>query len=124
MKSATVKDFSFILTGLLTQYDQKESMREMRRGGGSNIYRLGILLKEAQEAQGEAASAGLLNRDDAEAIEMYRGILQEHFIYERGQFALSALRQLDKKMIAWVQSGKLPTYGKLRDNPGWARVFG
>lgn len=126
MKSARVQDFSFILTGLLTQYDQKESLREMKRGGRSNIYRLGLLLKAAQDAEDHAKKARIWERDDGAAIASYRDILELHFIYERGEFALSALRQLDKKMKAWVEQGKLPMYGtaRRRDNPGWAKVFG
>lgn len=125
MQTARVKDFSLILTGLLTQYDQKESLREMKRGGRSNIYRLGHLLKAAQEAEDVAKRVGIWERDDGQAIADYRYILSKHFIFERGAWALSPLRQLDKQMGAWVASGKLPTYGKLRSNPApWARVFG
>jgi hypothetical protein len=38
---------------------------------------------------------------------------------------LSPLRQLHKRMKAWVEEGKLPKYGTVRDNPQpWAKVFG
>lgn len=117
MKTARVKDFAFILVGLLTQYDQKESLREMKRGGHPNIYRIGHLLKAAQEAEDDAKHVGIWERDGGQAIADYRYILSKHFLFERGAWALSPLRQLDKQMGAWVASGKLPTYGKLRANP-------
>ena len=132
MKSARVRDFAFILVGLLTQYDQKEGLRELKRGGRENIYRLGHLLKAADKAEVAAKRAGIWERDDHQAIVDYRYILQKYFIYEYGplhrgvsrgqQFALSPLRQLDKKMKAWIEHDKLPTYGKLRSNP-WEAVF-
>lgn len=124
MQSARVKDFAFILVGLLTQHDQKEELRELKRGERANIYRLGRYLKAAQTAEDHAKKAGIWERDDETAIKTYRNILSQHFIYERGAWALSPLRQLDKQMIAWVTSGKLPKYGKLRANPAWMRVFG
>lgn len=117
MNTARVKDFSLILTSLLTQYDQKESLREMKRGGRPNIYRLGHLLKAAQETEDVAKHVGIWERSDGQAIADYRYLLQQHFIFERGQFALSPLRQLDKQMGAWVAGGKLPKYGKLKTNP-------
>lgn len=124
MKTARVKDFAFILVGLLTQHDQKEGLREMKRSGRVNIYRIGHYLKAAQAAEDHAKKAGIWERDDPRAINQYQAILQQHFIYERGAWALSPLRQLDKQMIAWVADGKLPKYGKLRTNPAWMRVFG
>lgn len=136
MKTARVRDFSIILAGLLTQYDQKESLREMRRGGSPNIFRLGHYLKAAQAAEDAAKAAGIWERDDPTAITVYHEILTRHFIWERGQFALAPLRQLKRQMDAWVEKGKLPKYGKLdpraaprwpgedKDNPSWAKVFG
>jgi len=120
VKSARVKDFAFILVGLLTQHDQKVSARER----SPNIYRLGHYLKAAQTAEDHAKRAEVWERDDKEAIDYYTAILRKHFIWEGGQFALVPLRQLDKQMIAWVTDGKPPKYGKLRANPAWMRVFG
>lgn len=117
MTSARVRDFAFILTGLLTQYDLKESAREVKRSGQSNVYRLGHLLEAAQGAESEAAERGILDRDDPEAIQAYREILKKYFIHERGRFALPPLRQLEKRMDAWVEQGKLPKYGTARSNP-------
>jgi hypothetical protein len=136
MKSARVQDFAFILVGLLTQYDQKESLREMKRGGRANIYRLGHYLKAAQSAEDAAKAVGIWERDDRQAIAAYTELLRQHFIWEGGQFALVPVRQLDRQMRAWVEQGKLPKYGKLdpraparwpsddKDNPAWAKVFG
>lgn len=141
-KDATVGTFSIILTGLLTQYDIAESKREIKRGGRSNIYRLGHLLKAAQDAEAEVSS--MRNRSDAEAIKAYRAALSRHFVFEtprRGvdpEFTLSPLRKLDKMMSAWLTVGKLPHYpmSKLRANqsmapthmhmmrPAWKAVFG
>ena len=133
MKTARVRDFSLILTGLLTQYDQKESLREMKRGGRPNIYRLGHYFKAAQGAEDAAKAVGIWERDDRQAIAAYTEILRQHFIWEGGQFALVPVRQLDRQMRAWVEQGKLPKYGKLapgsamrwqdKDNPAWTKVF-
>jgi hypothetical protein len=126
MQTARVQDFAFILTGLLTQYDQKESLREMKRGGRSNIYRLGHLLEAAQKAEDDAKVAGIWERDDREALERYLEILRKRFIYQYGKWALSPLAQLEKRVRAWLDEGKLPKYGTVkRDNPQpWAKVFG
>jgi len=127
MNRARVQDFSLILTGLLTDYDRKEMMREIKRRHPTNPYRLGHLLKAAQDAEERAKRAGIWERDDPEAIMTYLMILKEHFIYERGQFALAPLRQLEKRMRDWVDKGKLPKYGTARANPGapsWTKVFG
>jgi len=131
MKSARVRDFHTILIGLLTQYDQKESLREMKRGGRSNIYRLGHYLEAAEKVEDKAKWKGveIWDRDDANAIQTYRNLLTQSFIFEspnrytEPQFALSPLRQLDKRMKAWTEQGKLPKYGTVRDNP-WEKVFG
>lgn len=110
----SIRHFSLILTGLLTQYDMAEEKRELKRGGRCNIYRLGHLLKVAQEADDIVAS--IADHSDAPAIEAYRVALQEHFIYESpsrrapAEFALSPLRKLDKMMREWVETGKRPKY--------------
>lgn len=140
MKTARVQDFHTILIGLLTQYDQKESLREMRRGGRPNIYRLGHYLKAAEGAEQAAKAVGIWNRDDITAISAYQELLAQRFIFEgaRGkkEFALAPVRQLHRQMKAWVERGKLPKYGKLdpraparwpgedKDNPAWTKVFG
>jgi hypothetical protein len=125
MKSARVRDFHTILIGLLTQYDMAESRRELKRRQSPNIYRLGHLFKASQEAEDHAKKLGIWERDDKEAVERLIEVLKLHFIYERGQFSLSPLRQLEKRMKAWTEQGKLPKYGTVRDNPQpWAKVFG
>lgn len=121
---ARVQDFSLILTGLLTDYDRKEMVREIKRRVPSNPYRLGHLLRAAEESADEAKKEGIWERDDEQAIKEYLSILKHFFIYERGQFALPPLRQLEKRMYAWIVDGKLPKYGTARANPTWARVFG
>lgn len=117
MKSARVQDFHTILIGLLTQYDQRTSAAELKRSGRENIYRLGHLLKAAEGAEDSAKRLGIWSLDSAAALGDYRVILREHFIFENGRFALSPLNQLDKKILAWADQGKLPHYGKLRENP-------
>lgn len=136
MKTARVKDFSLILTGLLTQYDQKESLREMRRGGRPNIYRLGNYLRGVEKAEEQAKRAKIWDSDAPSDVLTYRDILKGSFIYEGGRFALAPVRQLERQVIAWVEQGKLPKYGKLeprsparwpgedKDNPAWTKVFG
>lgn len=124
MKSARVADFHTILIGLLTQYDAKESQRELDRRGRSNIYRLGHLFKAAEEVEKKSKSFGIWERDDVNALMAYHHYLTQHFIYSGKGFALAPLRQLDKKIDAWLDRGKLPTYGKLRANPTWTKVFG
>ena len=127
MTRARVQDFSLILTGLLTDWDRKEMVREIKRRHPTNPYRLGHLLGAAQRADEHAKKLGIWDRDDPEAVMTYLMILKEQFIYERGKFALAPLRQLEKKMHDWVDKGKLPKYGTTRNNPdaaSWAKVFG
>jgi hypothetical protein len=127
VNSARVKDFALILTGLLTDYDRKEMVKEIKRRYPTNAYRLGHLLGAAQSADQRAKEMGIWDRDDPEAIMTYLMILKEHFIYERGKFALAPLRQLEKRMHDWVDKGKLPKYGTAKANagaPSWAKVFG
>jgi hypothetical protein len=107
MAKKSVQDFHAILIGLLTQYDQKESLREMKRRQSPNIYRLGHLLKAADKAETAAKQASpafdwreLWESDTPDALYHYRKILQSAFIFERGQWALPPLRQLDKKINA------------------------
>jgi len=50
----TVCNFQTLLTSKLTQHDVRESRREMKRGS-PNIYRLGHLLKAAQEVESDVA---------------------------------------------------------------------
>lgn len=102
----TVKNFSVILTGLLTQYDAR--IRD------HNIYRLGLLFGAAQEAYDHVSAYA--DRSDAEALQAYLGELQRKFTYEsprRGEppeFALSPLRKLQKLIEAWIVDGKRPKY--------------
>jgi len=128
MTRARVQDFSLILSGLLTDYDRKEMVREIKRRVPTNAYRLGHLLGAAQGAEERAKQMGIWDRDDPEAIMTYLMLLKEHFIYERGQFALAPLRQLQKRMLDWVDKGKLPKYGtaKALENPTafWGKFEG
>lgn len=102
----TVKNFSMILSGLLTQYDARIRDR--------NIYRLGLLFGAAQEAYDHVAAYA--DRSDAEALQAYLGELQRKFTYEsprRGEpaeFALSQLRKLEKMIEVWLVDGKRPKY--------------
>lgn len=44
----TVEQYLFKPTSVLTQYDMKESKREVKRGN-ANVYRLGLLFERAEE---------------------------------------------------------------------------
>lgn len=113
LQPGSIRHFSLILTGLLTQYDMAETKRELKRGH-SNIYRLGLLFQAAQKAFDQVE--GMAERSDPEALGRYVQALRKHFGYEsprRGsppEFGLSPLRKLDKMMREWVESGKRPKY--------------
>lgn len=124
MNSARVRDFHALLIGHLTQYDRAEERRELKRGGRTNIYRLGHLLKAAEKVEKAAKDFGIWDRDDPAALKAYHNFLTQNFIYEsrtRGgpdRFVISNLNKLDKQIQAWVEHGKLPKYPSMKNNPG------
>jgi hypothetical protein len=72
----TVEKYLLVLSSKLTQYDMKESAKEMRRGG-MNIYRLGHLLKAAKSVENDVKA--LARREDPEAMAKLQQSLSRHF---------------------------------------------
>ena len=110
----TVGNFFVVLTSLLTQYDEKESLRELKRSGKSNIYRLGLLLEAKQKAEEEilfrypeAASETMSNEIAGILID----VLAERFAvnHKTNEFDLSPLRKFYKQLDAFLSSGKRPS---------------
>jgi len=99
--SATVYAWLAVLKSKLTQYDRKESMRELRRGH-ENIYRLGHLLGAAQSV--EKAVGPYLNRDDAEALAAFEGAMDFAFTPN-----FPPVNNVKRQLAKYRASGKLPS---------------
>jgi len=91
-RTCTVNMYLHVLTHELTRYDMAQSLREMRRGGRTNIYRLGHLLGAKQKV--EDAVDSLKTRADPEALGHLRESIQHNF--EAGfPPAKAVLRQIE-----------------------------
>lgn len=73
----TVAKYLLVLSSKLTQYDVRESAKEMRRGGGMNIYRLGHLLKAAHRVENDVKT--VVHREDGEALAKLQRSLSKYF---------------------------------------------
>lgn len=108
-RSATVETFLFILTGLLTRYDQRIARQELKRSGRKNIYRLGLLLEAKDKAQGRLRP-DILKSDSPEALQELVNALAMEFSMSGDRFDLPPLRQLMTRINNWRDKGKLPKY--------------
>jgi hypothetical protein len=100
MKTATVKWFLDVLSGALTQYDEKLQAKQ------PNIYRLGHYFGALEHTR--AACSSVESRSDRDAMDVLKQAL--HQFYEPNQ--LPPVRRLIGQIDAWVSSGKVPKYGK------------
>jgi hypothetical protein len=96
----TVHKYLMVLTSKLTQYDQKENLREMKRGGRGNIYRLGHLLEASQKVEDRVAK--LKDRHDPEALSALKSAIAANFTHDDGIFGLAPVRNVIKQ----INSGK------------------
>ena len=101
MTSATVECFLLVLTSQLTQYDVRETRREMKRGGG-NIYRLGLLFEALERIRSGVSQ--YLDRDDREAMQALRAAMLSHFTP-----GFSPVRNVEKQIDKWLLQGIAPT---------------
>lgn len=101
---APVKLWLIILSGKLTQYDQRVSKAEARRGH-VNIYRLGHLLKAKQDV--EKATKKIENNDDPASLKKLKAALDKYFI----PGALSPVDYVKKGIDQYIAKGTLPKYG-------------
>ena len=104
MTGATVECFLMVLTSKLTQYDMRETRRELKRGGG-NIYRLGLLFEALERVR--SAVDKYLQRDDREAMQALRAAMLSHFTPE-----FSPVRNVEKQIDRWLLQGKPPSLVK------------
>jgi hypothetical protein len=98
---APVKVWLTVLTSKLTQYDQRVSGMEAKRGN-VNIYRLGHLFGAAQEV--EKATKSFADRDDPEALKKLKDQLDKSFI----PGALSPVEYVKKAIDKYLADGTLP----------------
>lgn len=104
MTRATVDCFLTLLASKLTQYDARETAREMKRGGG-NIYRLGLLFEALERVR--AGVAQYLQRDDREAMQALRAAVLSHFTP-----GFSPVRNVEKQIDKWLLQGIAPSIVK------------
>jgi len=104
MTSATVECFLMILTSKLTQYDIRETRREMKRGGG-NIYRLGLLFEALEHVRSSVSQ--YLDRDDREAMQALRAAMLAHYTPGFGP-----VRNVEKQIDKWLLQGIAPSIVK------------
>jgi hypothetical protein len=105
----TIGNFFVVLSSKLTQYDMAECKREMKRGR-SNIYRLGHLLKAAQDA--EKLVYAKHDKDETmtpQAAKVFMNALVRNFIYEFGEFGLAPVRNVVRQLQAFLDHGQNPS---------------
>jgi hypothetical protein len=108
--AATVEVFLAILNGVLTQYDQRASAQEAKRGR-VNIYRLGILLKNSGFVRQDVQS--VLKKDDEESLKKFLASVRSNFTNDpiSGKFAISGIsKYVVSQVEAWLRDKKLPKY--------------
>lgn len=104
MKSGTpgtVGNFLLVLSSKLTQYDQRETTKELKRGR-SNIYRLGHLLGALHKVEGDVQ--GLEGRSDAEALDALKASMNTRFTE-----GFAPVRQVERQIDRWLEKGKPPS---------------
>jgi len=99
--NALASTFFHVFSGILTQYDQKETARETKRGGRGNIYRLGHLLKALHNI--EDSVRGFVGDDVSTAIQIRAAIDVNFTPGNPGD-------KLRKVVDAYLEHGTLPKY--------------
>jgi hypothetical protein len=100
---ATVRVFALVMVSKLTQYDERLSRAESKRGS-VNIYRLGHFLRAADETLALVPKR-LRDSDSAQALHAYKSAIERKFIVSDMPPAKNVLKQID----AYLDTGKLPT---------------
>lgn len=98
---APVKLWLTVLVSKLTQYDQRVSKAEAKRGR-VNIYRLGHLFGASNEV--EKATKSIENNDDPESLKKLKAQLDRSFI----PGALSPVEYVKKAIDKYIADGTLP----------------
>lgn len=96
-----VDTFIQVLVSSLISQDKADTMRELKRGGRPNIYRLGILLQAVDEVRSDVAK--VLDHDDPAAIALLRASVSKRF-----NSNFPPLKKILKQIDAYVATGKLP----------------
>lgn len=100
-KRGTVSVFLTILSSLLTQYDMATSAREEKRGGRSNIYRLGHLFGAMEKIQD--ALTKVHDSDAPDALNQLKTELGKKFDRD-----FPPAKKLVKQIDAFLTRGQLP----------------
>jgi hypothetical protein len=99
----TVGNFLLVLSSKLTQYDQKEMLREMKRGGRGNIYRLGHLLGALQKVREDMAAREADTVDPELGAQLISSI---EFHFTSG---FRPMEQTIKQILDWANTKKRPS---------------
>jgi len=123
----SVQAFLMVLASKLTQYDQREMKREMKRGGRGNIYRLGHLLGASQKVEDDMKAKGLMRQGTPEALSALKTSMNYYF-----SPGVSPVVNVEKQIDLFLKTGKEPSLvggGSSRkapkrtedigDNDGW-----
>lgn len=102
LPSATVEMFQMVMVSYLTQYDQKETAREMKRGGRGNIYRLGHLLAAAEKV--ESDTKRYKKQDSKEALGAFVASVGKRFHAD-----YPPIKKTLKAVDVYLTKGKKPT---------------
>jgi len=102
LPNATVEMFLQVLVSKLTQQDAKEYASETRRGGGGNIYRMGLLLEAAHKVEEDVTP--YLKRDEPEAMNALIVSILHNF-----HSTYPPIKNVLKQIGNWTEKGKLPS---------------
>jgi hypothetical protein len=98
----TVQKFLLVLSSKLTQYDQREEKRDLKRGGRVNIYRLGHLLGALERTRERVKEVE--NRSDDYALDLLRRAMNTEFTP-----GFQPVLNVEKQIAAWLATKKEPT---------------
>lgn len=101
-KNGKVETFITILSSHLTQYDQAETTREVKRGGRGNFYRLGHLLGAVGKVRDDLAKVA--DNEDEASLALLKASITKHF-----QDTYPPVKKLLKQIDVFLATGKKPS---------------
>jgi hypothetical protein len=98
----TVEKFLLVLSSKITQYDQREEKRDLKRGGHVNIYRLGHLLGALERTHNRVKEVA--HRSDAYSLDLLKKAMSKEFTP-----GFSPVMNVEKQIAAWLATKKEPS---------------
>jgi hypothetical protein len=98
----TVEKFLLVLSSKLTQHDQREEKRDMKRGGRVNIYRLGHLLGALERTRERVKEVE--SRSDDYSLDLLRKAMNREFTP-----GFSPVMNVERQIANWIATKKEPT---------------